>query len=139
ELLAPREGERQRIVVVGGGKGLRHGLEDVGQRRGGEDRHLMAATAAARAGSGESDGSEGKGAQPPHRSAGSSTTTLVALTAATASTPGASFNSSAASRVIRETTRWRPAWISTWAATLSLTTRVTTPVNRLRVDWPTMA
>jgi hypothetical protein len=41
---------------------------------------------------------------------GSSMKTLVALTAATASMPGARFNSSAASRLISETTWYGPAW-----------------------------
>src|SRR5207245_3765278 len=69
---------------------------------------------------------------------GSSTTTLVALIVATARTPGASPSSSAASRVMRETTRWGPAWISTCAVTRSLITRVTIPGKWLRADWPTM-
>src|SRR5712692_298783 len=69
---------------------------------------------------------------------GSSTTTLVALIAATTRTPGARPSSSAASRVMRETTRWGPAWISTWAVTRSLITRVTIPGKWLRADWPTM-
>src|SRR5207302_10810665 len=74
----------------------------------------------------------------PHRS-GTSTTTLVAFTAATARTPGAKPSSSAASRDISDTTRCGPAWSSTWAITLSLTTRVTMPGKGLRADWPTMA
>ena len=48
---------------------------------------------------------------------GRSTTTLVALTTATASTPGSRLNSSTASADSRETTRWGPAWISTCAIT----------------------
>ena len=42
-----------------------------------------------------------------------STMTLVALTVAVASIPGFRPSSSAASRVISETTRCGPAWIST--------------------------
>ena len=68
--------------------------------------------------------------------AGISTPTLVAFTTASATTPGASSSSSAASRVMRATNRCGPAWISTWAATLSFTTRVTIPRNRLRADCP---
>src|SRR5207248_1065631 len=49
--------------------------------------------------------------------AGISTDTLVAFTAATASTPGSRPSSSAASRLSSETNRWGPAWISTWAIT----------------------
>ncbi len=44
---------------------------------------------------------------------GTSITTLVAFTAATASTPGSRCSSSAASRVMSETTLCGPAWIST--------------------------
>src|SRR5664280_773588 len=66
--------------------------------------------------------------------AGSSMTTLVDFTAAIAKTPGSSWSSSAASRLIRDTMRCCPAWISTWAMTVSRTTRVTSPTNRLRAD-----
>ena len=66
---------------------------------------------------------------------GSSITTLVALTTALASWPGASASSSAASRVISDTRRCGPAWISTCAATRSLVTRVMIPAKRLRADW----
>ena len=56
------------------------------------------------------------------------------FTAATARTPGSSPRSSAASRLISETTRNGPACISTWAITVSRVTFVTSPVNRLRAD-----
>src|SRR4029077_5494563 len=65
---------------------------------------------------------------------GSSITTLVAFTDATATTPGLNPSSSADSRVISDTIRYGPACISTWAATPSLMTRVTMPANRLRAD-----
>jgi len=58
--------------------------------------------------------------------------TLVALTVAVASIPGSSPSSSAASRVINDTTRCGPAWISTSAETLSFVTFVMTPGNELR-------
>src|SRR6185436_13560985 len=70
--------------------------------------------------------------------AGSSTTTVVAFTDATASTPGARPSSSTASRDIRETTRWGPAWMSTWAITPSLRTAVTMPGKRLRAERATV-
>src|SRR5581483_353563 len=84
---------------------------------------------------GEQEGTGG-GRNALHR--GSSTTTLVAFTAAIARTPGSRPSSSAASRDIRETTRWGPDWISTWAITPSFKTRVTTPGKRLRADWATI-
>src|SRR5579884_408837 len=49
-------------------------------------------------------------------------------------TPGARASSSAASRLIKETTRKGPAWISTWAITLSLVTLVTRPGKWFRAD-----
>ena len=58
---------------------------------------------------------------------------------ATASTPGSSPSSSAASRLISDTTRNGPACISTWAITPSLMTRVTIPGKRLRADSATTA
>ena len=63
---------------------------------------------------------------------GTSTTTWVDLTEATASTPGSSLSSVAASADINETTRNGPHCRSTWAITVSLTTLVTRPVNRFR-------
>src|ERR1700686_614093 len=65
---------------------------------------------------------------------GSSITTLVAFTDATATTPAFSPSSSADSRVISDTIRYGPACISTWAATPSLMTRVMMPTKRLRAD-----
>src|ERR1700687_673213 len=65
---------------------------------------------------------------------GSSMTTFVAFTDATAITPGLSPSSSTDSRVIHETIRCGPAWISPCAATLSLMTRVMIPTKRLRAD-----
>src|SRR5207244_9569277 len=59
---------------------------------------------------------------------GSSMTTLVDFTDATATIPGWRSSSSAASRVISETRRNRPACTSTWAATPSFVTLVTMPV-----------
>src|SRR5947208_3467235 len=59
---------------------------------------------------------------------GSSMTTLVDFTDAAATIPGWRSSSSAASRVISETRRNRPACISTWAATPSFVTLVTMPV-----------
>ena len=53
---------------------------------------------------------------------GTSTTTVVAFTAATARSPGSRASSSAASRVISDTTRCGPAWISTTAVSLSVST-----------------
>src|SRR6266540_3440528 len=115
--------------------------EGLGQRRRCEDgdlaRRLLARTRRLR-GHQERDGRERR-QRASHRPPGTSITTLVALTAATARSPGARPSSSAASLVISETTRCGPAWISTCAATLSLTTRVTIPRNRLRADWPTIA
>ena len=70
---------------------------------------------------------------PTHREhQETSTMTLVALTVATASIPAFRLSSSAASRVMRETTRCGPAWISTVAETLSFVTLVITPGNALR-------
>ena len=56
-----------------------------------------------------------------------------ALTVAVASIPGSRPSSSAASRVMSETTRCGPAWISTSAETLSLVTLVMTPGKALRL------
>src|SRR5205823_8736092 len=81
-----RVGERSRRV---------HGESG---RSGGHDR------AAASAHQEERDDGD-----PPHHVRGSSMTTLVALTEATATTPGFSFSSSAASREIRDTIRCGPA------------------------------
>ena len=67
-----------------------------------------------------------------HRSAGISTTTCVDLTEATASTPGSSRSSVAASADISDTTRKGPHCKSTCAITESLITRVTKPVKRFR-------
>ena len=55
-------------------------------------------------------------------------------TEATTSDPGARASSSAASRLISETTRNGPACTSTWAITLSLVTLVTRPGKWLRAD-----
>ena len=49
-------------------------------------------------------------------------------------TPGSRPSSSAASRLISDTTRNGPACISTWAITVSRVTLVTMPRNRLRAD-----
>src|SRR5690349_12280043 len=68
---------------------------------------------------------------------GSSTATLVALTAAITSIPGSRLSSSVASRLSSETNLCGPAWISTWAITVSRTTRVTRPLNLFRTDWAT--
>jgi hypothetical protein len=65
---------------------------------------------------------------------GSSMTTLVDFTDATATIPGCRSSSSAASRVMRETRRNGPACISTWAATPSFVTLVMIPVMWLRAD-----
>ncbi len=75
-----------------------------------------------------------RGAGDGLKSRGTSTMTLVDFTAATARSPGSRERSSAASRVISETTRCGPAWISTTAVSLSRSTRVTMPVKRLRAD-----
>src|SRR5207248_7264625 len=72
------------------------------------------------------------------QASGSSTITLVALTTATARTPGARPSSSAASREIKDTSRYGPACSSTCAMTRSLTTRVTMPWKWLRADRPTV-
>ncbi len=61
-----------------------------------------------------------------------STMTDVALTAAVASTPGASPSSSTESRVTAATTRNGPASISTSAITPSTSTERTMPGKRLR-------
>ena len=63
--------------------------------------------------------------------------TVVALTTATATLPGSSFNSRAASVLIRETTVCGPHCISTWVITLSLITLVTKPTKRLRAELAT--
>ena len=59
---------------------------------------------------------------------------MVALTTATATLPGSSFNSRAASALISDTTMNGPHFISTCAITPSTTTLVTSPVNRLRAE-----
>src|SRR5690606_17301106 len=69
---------------------------------------------------------------------GVSTTTVVALTTAVASEPGSRPSSSAASRLMRETTRNGPHCSSTCAMTPSAVTSVTSPVNRFRADRPTV-
>nr|BFE80354.1 hypothetical protein GCM10020093_029550 [Planobispora longispora] len=66
--------------------------------------------------------------------AGVSTTTLVDLTTATATTPGSRPSSSAAWRLISDTTRNGPAAISTCAITASRITSVTIPRKRLRAE-----
>src|SRR5690606_33940529 len=73
---------------------------------------------------------------PPPDQPGSarSTTTLVDFTPASATTPARSPRSSAASRLISDTTRNGPAWISTCAITPSRTTSVTMPRSRLRAE-----
>jgi len=65
---------------------------------------------------------------------GSSMTTLVDFTDATATIPGWRSSSSAASRVMSETRRNGPACISTWAATPSFVTLVMIPVRWFRAD-----
>jgi DNA-binding MarR family transcriptional regulator len=65
---------------------------------------------------------------------GTSTDTLVALTAAMASMPGSRPSSSTASRLTSDTNRCGPAWISTWAMTVSRTIRVTSPGNLFRSE-----
>src|SRR6202022_2609075 len=65
---------------------------------------------------------------------GVSTITVVALTTATATLPGASSSSRTASALINETTVKGPHCISTWAITLSVTTFVTSPAKRLRAE-----
>src|SRR5690606_15839342 len=65
---------------------------------------------------------------------GVSTTTVVALTTATANEPGRRPSSRTASELIRETTRCGPHCSSTCAITVSVTTSVTRPTNRLRAD-----
>ncbi|KDN23556.1 hypothetical protein DV20_03460 [Amycolatopsis rifamycinica] len=62
---------------------------------------------------------------------------MVALTTATASTPGRRPSSRTASVLIRDTTRCAPHCSSTWAITLSAMTSVTSPTNLLRADRPT--
>jgi hypothetical protein len=66
--------------------------------------------------------------------AGSSTVTFVALTEATALTPGTRPSSSAASRLINDTSRNGPACSSTCAITVSFTTLVTMAGKRLRAE-----
>ncbi len=65
--------------------------------------------------------------------------TVVALTTATATLPGRSCNSSAASVLINDTTVNGPHCISTWVITLSLTTDVTSPTKRLRAELPMLS
>ena len=91
----------------------------------------------ASASSGTSASSAALGDTDISGASGISTTTLVDLTAATATTPGSSPRSSAASRLISDTTRNGPACSSTWAITPSRVTLVTMPRNRLRADCAT--
>ena len=86
-------------------------------------------------------GGEGQRTQTPggggagsahHDTAGREITTSVDFTEATASTPGASFSSSAASLVSTETMRWGPTASSTLATMSLLVNLVTIPVKRLR-------
>ena len=69
-----------------------------------------------------------------HSCRGTSTTTFVDFTTATARSPGSIPRSSAASRVISEVTRCGPAWMCTTATRPSFCTWVTIPGNRLRAD-----
>ena len=62
--------------------------------------------------------------------------TVVALTTATASRPGSSCISRAASLLISDTTACGPHCTSTWAITPSAMTLVTSPTNRFRADLP---
>src|SRR6185295_19987217 len=74
-----------------------------------------------------------RGGRHPHRR-GVSTTTFVDLITATASDPGCSPRSLAASLLISDTTRCGPHCISTCAITASVTTEVTSPTIRLRAE-----
>ena len=65
---------------------------------------------------------------------GTSTTTFVDFTTATARSPGSMPRSSAASRVISDVTRCGPAWMCTTATRPSFCTWVTIPGKRLRAD-----
>src|SRR5690606_22027746 len=123
------------------------GAERLGQRGGGEHGDLAARRAVGRPVRGCA-GRTGRAARPdrdqqqceqtPNRAhreghgSGTSTTTLVALIEAVASTPGSRPSSVAASADISDTTRNGPHCRSTWAITPSLVTLVTSPVNRFR-------
>src|SRR5699024_3665716 len=77
--------------------------------------------------------------EPPHEAApGVSSTTFVALTTATATTPGSRPSSRTDSVLTSETIRCGPACSSTWDITRSLVTSVTMPTNRLRADRATL-
>src|SRR5690606_38975731 len=130
--------------------------ERLGERCGGEHGELRADLAAAPAGVPAPAARRGRQQRerqqqpggPPHRSSSHlhlpralggarqarSTSTLVAFTTATTTTPGSRPSSSADSRLSSETTRNGPAAISTFAITPSFTTSVTMPRKRLRAD-----
>ncbi len=72
--------------------------------------------------------------QPISGGRGTSTTTFVDFTTATARSPGSMPRSSAASRVISDVTLCGPAWMCTTATRPSFCTWVTMPGNRLRAD-----
>src|SRR5262249_16864827 len=122
------------------------GVERFGERRRGEHRQCLLLSPG-RAGAGARPRSTARDQQrePGQRGnyllqrspPGVSTTTVVAFTTATASTPGRSPSSRTASALISDTTRCGPLWISTCAMTASVDTSVTKPTNRLRAERPT--
>src|SRR5262249_1503987 len=157
------EAELHRVARVGGLELLAELGEALRQRCRGEDGYRPArraggrtrrasrtAAGAARGGDGRQRGGNDKetahyellgwvSPERDHRMAGISTETLVALIAATASTPGSRPSSSAASRLSSDTNLCGPAWISTWAITVSRRTRLTRPLNLFRTEWATTA
>src|SRR5690606_34996442 len=112
---AAAEAQHDVDVGVGALTVLGQLLERVRESSGGEHRDLL--------GVGGAPGEQHENGErcPPH---GRSITTFVDLTLAVASTPGSSRSSSAASRLMSDTTRNGPACSSTCAITPSLTTRV---------------
>src|SRR5262245_31147110 len=112
-------GERRR--GEDGQRAARGGTSRIGTCRGGRAGATTGVTAAGEQYGGREDQTESEF----HCGAGTSTTTLVDFTTATASTPGSRPSSSAACAVISETTRCGPACISTFATIWSAITEVT--------------
>src|SRR6478735_12260076 len=127
------------MLLLVGGRDLGEGVD---QRRGREHDQLAtrrsrraaagrARAAAAAAARGHKQRQHQQQQSRPHSRA---TITEVALTVATALTPGTRPSSSTASRVITDTMWLPPDSISTCAITPVTSTLVTTPSNRLRAE-----
>src|SRR5436190_19733932 len=110
--------------------------EGVGQRGGSKHRECSSGLGGGRGVRAAAACQHRHSQQHSHKTAphGLPTITEVALTVATALTPGRSPSSSTASRVTIETMWWGPAWISTCAITPVTSTLLTTPSNLLRAE-----